>query len=79
MKKFEVNEIYLVPGLYIPSWNARCVERTETTATFAQVGYEDEHEAWKTYKIQHDGNSEVCAKWFYCDHVGYIRADHVDG
>ena len=71
--KFKVNEIYTRPGLFGPSWDVRCLARTEHTATFEQVGYEEDGGVEITIEL--DGETEVCMCWEYMGHNGYIRAD----
>ncbi len=71
--KFEVNGIYTRPGLYLPSWEVRCLARTEHTATFEQLGYEED--GGTEIEITLDNGTEVCECWEYLGHKGYIRAD----
>lgn len=72
--EFKIGEEYIRPGLFGPSFWVRCMERTEETATFAQVGYEDDPDR-VTLKIEHDGETETCECWEYRGAHGYIRAD----
>lgn len=73
--EFKIGQEYIRPGLFGPSFWVRCMERTEGTATFAQVGYEDDPD-WVTLELEHDGDTEVCECWEYRGHHGYIRADN---
>lgn len=73
MKQFKRGQVYNRPGLFGPDFEVRCMDRTRTTATFAQVGYEDDDDHM-TLAIGHDGNTEVCVCWDYRGHHGYIRA-----
>lgn len=71
--KFKVNEIYTRPGLFGPDWHVRCLARTERTATFEQVGYEED--GGIELEIELDGETETCVCWEYMGHLGHIRAD----
>ena len=73
--EFNIGQEYIRPGLFGPSFWVRCMERTEDTATFAQVGYEDDPD-WVMLELKRDGDAEVCECWEYRGHHGYIRADN---
>jgi len=73
-EKFIVGEIYLRPGLFGPSWQVRCTDRTETTVTFAQVGYEEEENGTKI-EVGSDHGVEACLCWEYSGSKAYIFSD----
>lgn len=74
MTRFQVGQEYTRPGLYGPSWYVRVTERTETTVTFVEPGYEDEEKITYPVVTNTDG-VEMCECWEYLGHTGYIRAD----
>lgn len=72
MKKFEIGNTYIRPGLFIPSFWVRIVSRTETEITFEELDFPG---TFNTYQISFDeAGNEIAQVWEYEDIVGYIRA-----
>lgn len=75
--KFEVNEIYTWPGLFGPSWEVRCVARTEDTVTFKEIGYEKYEGDTLEIEIESCEEQEIerCVCYEYFGEIGYIKAN----
>jgi len=72
MKKFEVGKVYLRPGLFIPSFWVRNIERTEETIIFEELECPG---SLIEYPIEYDeAGNEVVKVWEYYNEVGYMRA-----
>ena len=74
MLKFEIGKDYVRPGLFSSNFKVRVVARTEKTASFVQVGWEEEPPVEIVIEVQ--DNEEVCECWDYMEHKGYIKAGY---
>lgn len=72
--KFEVGKIYLMPGLFIPSYWVKCIKRDEkkNRVFFCEI----EHTGVFHKEIEYDlkGN-EIVFAWEYGKERGYMNAD----
>ena len=72
MRKFEVGKVYLRPGLFIPSFWVKIIERTEETITFEELEYPSSS---IEYSVEHDeAGNEVVKAWEYYNEIGNMRA-----